>query len=116
MRIVLMSGLLLAAATPALAQDGAALFSAQCKTCHTLTGTGTPAGPSLKGVVGRKAATAPGFKFSPGLVKKSGTWTDSTLDAYLAAPATYAPGTRMFARVAQPQARAAIIAYLKTQK
>ena len=27
---------------------------------------------------------------------------------------TFAPGTRMFARVAQPQARAAIIGYLKT--
>jgi cytochrome c len=116
MRIVLMAALAAALSTPALAQDGAALFNAQCKTCHTLTGTSSPAGPSLKGVVGRKAATAPGYGFSPGLTKKGGVWTDAALDAYLAAPATYAPGTKMFARVAQPQARAAIIGYLKTQK
>lgn len=116
MRIVLTFALAMTAATPALAQDGAALFNSQCKSCHTITGTSSPAGPTLKGVVGRKAATAPGFNYSPGLTKKGGTWTDGALDAYLAAPGTYAPGTRMFARVAQPQARAAIIAYLKTQK
>jgi cytochrome c len=116
MRIVLTFALTLTAATPALAQDGAALFAGQCKSCHTVSGPSSPAGPSLKGVVGRKAATAPGFNYSPGLKAKGGTWTDATLDAYLTGPSAYAPGTKMFARVAQPQARAAIIAYLKTQK
>lgn len=116
MRLTFAVALTFVIASPAASQDGAALFNAQCKTCHSLTGTSSPAGPSLKGVVGRKVATAPGYKFSPGLTRKGGTWTDSALDAYLTAPATYAPGTKMFARVAQPQARAAVIGYLKTQK
>jgi len=116
MRIVITIALALTVATPALAQDGAALFNTQCKTCHSLTGTSSPAGPSLKGVAGRKAASATGYNYSAGLTKKGGIWTDATLDAYLTAPAAYAPGTKMFNRVAQPQARAAIIAYLKTQK
>jgi len=116
MRLILAAAVTLVLATPAIAQDGAALFNSQCKSCHTLTGTSSPAGPSLKGVAGRKAASAPGYNYSAGLTKKGGTWTDAALDAYLTAPAAYAPGTRMFNRVAQPQARAAIIAYLKTQK
>ncbi len=116
MRLALAAAVSLLLAAPAYAQDGQALFNAQCKSCHTVTGPSTPAGPTLKGVAGRKLASAPGYKYSPGLTKKGGIWTDATLDAYLTAPATYAPGTKMFNRVAQPQARKAIIGYLKTQK
>lgn len=116
MRFVFAAILVSTLAAPAFAQDGQALFNAQCKTCHTVTGKSSPMGPTLKGVVGRKAASATDFKYSAGLTKKGGTWTDANLDAYLTAPATYAPGTRMFNRVGQPQARAAIIGYLKTQK
>ncbi|HRD29271.1 MAG TPA: c-type cytochrome [Caulobacter sp.] len=113
MRAVLAVLLALSPALPAAAEDGQALFNAQCRSCHNQTG---PAGPALKGVVGRKIATVPGFAYSPGLKAKGGTWTDASLEAYLANPSGFAPGTRMFARVAQPGARAAIIGYLKTQK
>lgn len=116
MRLVLAAAFVLAAVTPAAAQDGAALFNTQCKSCHTTTGASTPAGPSLKGVVGRKAATAAGFNYSAGLTRKGGVWTEANLDAYLSGPGTYAPGGKMFTKVASPQARAAIIAWLKTQK
>lgn len=116
MRLALAAALVLAAVTPAAAEDGAALFNAQCKTCHSVTGPSTPAGPTLKGVSGRKAASAPGYSYSAGLTRKGGVWSDANLDAYLAAPGTYAPGGKMFTKVASPQARAAIIAYLKTQK
>lgn len=116
MRFALAAIVAMTAAAPALAQDGQALFNAQCKSCHTVTGKSTPMGPTLKGVVGRKAASAADYKYSAGLAKKGGAWSDAALDAYLTAPAAYAPGTKMFNRVAQPQARAAIIGYLKTQK
>jgi cytochrome c len=115
MRIALAAALVLASALPAAAEDGKALFNAQCRSCHTTTAANSPAGPGLKGVAGRKIAGSPGFAYSPGLKAKGGTWTDASLDAYLANPAGFAPGTRMFARVAQPAARSAIIAYLKTQ-
>lgn len=114
MRLVLAAALLLAAAAPAGAQDGQALFNAQCKSCHTVTGVNSPAGPTLKGIAGRKIAAAPGYNFSTGLKAKTGTWTDASLDAYLANPSGFAPGGKMFARVAQPAARTAIIGYLKT--
>lgn len=115
MRIALAAALVLASALPAAAEDGQALFNAQCRSCHTLTGINGPAGPSLKGVAGRKIAGAPGFAYSAGLKARTGTWTDANLDAYLANPAGFAPGTRMFARVAQPAARSAVIQYLKSQ-
>ncbi|MBI5940989.1 MAG: c-type cytochrome [Caulobacterales bacterium] len=114
MRLVLAAALALTTALPATAQDGQALYNAQCKSCHTITGVSGAGGPSLKGVFGRKIASAPGFAFSSGLKGKAGTWSDASLEAYLAAPVTFAPGTRMFARVAQPEARKAIIGYLKT--
>lgn len=117
MRLILAAAFSLSClAVPAAAQDGEALYNAQCKTCHSLTGPSTPAGPALKGIAGRKLASAPGYSYSPGLTKKGGTWTDAALDAYLTNPAGYAPGTRMFNRVGSPQARTAIITYLKTQK
>lgn len=114
MRLVLAAALALTVSLPAAAQDGQALFNAQCKSCHTINGVSGVAGPTLKGVFGRRIASAPGYTYSNGLKAKAGTWTDANLDAYLTAPVTFAPGNRMFARVAQPEARKAIIGYLKT--
>jgi cytochrome c len=45
---------------------------------------------------------------------KGVTWAPDTLDAFLAAPMKYVPGTRMaFAGISNPQERADVIAYLK---
>ena len=99
------------AAAPALAADGAQLFNMQCKMCHN----GSPMGPSLAGVAGGKIA-AKEFAYSPGLKAKGGTWTDANLDAFLKAPAQFAPGTKMLIGVPSDESRAAIIGYLKTLK
>ena len=98
-------------AGPALAQDGAQLFNMQCKMCHN----GTPMGPPLQGVAGAPIASKQ-FAYSPGLKNKGGTWTDANLDAFLKAPATFAPGTRMLIAVGAEPNRKAIIEYLKTLK
>ena len=99
------------AAAPALAADGAQLFNLQCKMCHV----NSPMGPSLAGVAGGKIAEG-SFNFSAGLKAKEGTWTDANLDAFLKAPATFAPGTKMLISVPNEENRTAIIAYLKTLK
>lgn len=101
-------------ATPALAQDGSKLFDQRCKVCHAAAST--PMGPALAGVYGAKIASRPGFKYSTGLAGKGGTWNDASLDAWLTAPAKFAPGTKMMINVAAPADRAAIIAHLKTLK
>ena len=108
------AGVALAAAfiaSPALAADGAQLFAMQCKMCHG----GSPIGPNLTGVAGRKIA-ATDFAYSAALKAKDGTWTDANLDAFLKGPAAFAPGTKMFASVPSEENRAALIGYLKTLK
>ena len=106
---------MLLTAAPALAADGAKVFQLQCKACHQAVSS--LMGPSLAGISGRKIATAPGFKASAGLSAKSAmTWTDANLDAFLAAPSKFAPGTRMMTGLASPADRAAVIGYMKTLK
>lgn len=116
MRLLLAMLLAMTLAKPVVAADGAALYAAHCKACHSLTEANAPTGPSLKGVVGRRVASSPGYAYSRGLRARGGTWTDAALDAYLANPAAFAPGTRKFNRVGDAQARAALIAFLKTRK
>lgn len=102
------------AAAPASAADGGKLFALQCKSCHGAKST--PMGPALTGVVGAKIAGRADYKYSAGLTAKSGTWTAANLDAYLAKPAAFAPGTRMLTAVADAASREAIIDYLETLK
>ena len=110
-RLAAIASVMTLAAAPAVAADGAQLFNMQCKMCHG----GSPMGPSLVGVAGGKIAEG-SFAFSPGLKAKEGTWTDANLDAFLKAPSTFAPGTKMLISVPNDENRAAIIAYLKTLK
>jgi|SRR5579871_1358951 len=94
--------------------DGSTLFKQQCATCHT-NNTSDPVrqGPSLFGVVGRKAGTIDGFHYSAGFAKADFAWDDSKLDAWITNPQAMIPGTNMAYRQAKPEVRAAIIAYLK---
>ncbi|HZP99831.1 MAG TPA: cytochrome c family protein [Reyranella sp.] len=109
-----------AGASPALAQDdgakaGEASFKRQCIGCHAVEAGKNKVGPSVFGVVGRKAATAEGFSYSTALKDKGVTWTDDTLDKYLNDPKGFAPGNKMaFAGVKKADERKQIIAYLKT--
>ena len=116
MRFILLVAAGALMAGPALAADGAAVFASQCKVCHTTTAASGPAGPSLKGVAGRKLGSLSDFAYSPGLKAKGGSWSDANLDAFLTNPSAFAPGTKMFARVPAADNRAAVIAYLKTLK
>ena len=103
-------------ATPALAATGEQLFGDNCASCHTVGAASTPDAPTLKGVVGRKIASLPDFKYSDGLKAKQGVWDDAALDAFVANPQGFAPGTQMYGGAADANDRKAIIDYLKTVK
>jgi cytochrome c len=89
---------------------------AKCKACHKLDGSnGT--GPHLDGVVDREKAHVEGFAYSDALMAMSAEkWEPVKLDAFLANPKKYAPGTKMsFAGLPKETDRANLIAWLATQ-
>lgn len=105
-----------AAASAGDAANGAKLY-AQCKICHAVEPDKNGLGPSLHGVVGRKAAALAGFNYSPAMKASGLTWTDAELNDYLRAPMKAVPGTKMaFAGIANDKNRADVIAYLDTLK
>ena len=105
-----------ALASPALAATGQDLFNSSCGDCHALDAAAGQSAPPLRGVVGRKIASAPDFPYSDALKAKAGTWTDASLDAFLAAPQAFAPGTQMYGGASDPNERKAIIDYLNSVK
>ena len=106
------------ASAPAQAQDakaGHAVF-AQCSVCHAIDDA-NGAGPSLKGVVGRKVGTFPGFRYSRAMKSSDMVWDAGKLDAYLTDPQKTMPGNVMpFSGIPDAKQRADLIAYLQTLK
>ena len=93
---------------------GAQVFRS-CAACHSLKPGEQHTGPSLAGIVGRHAGTVAGFtRYSSALQQADVTWTEETLDRWLADPRAVVPGNSMtFPGVRDQQARADLIAYLK---
>jgi cytochrome c len=93
---------------------GLAIF-AQCKACHVIDPGVNRIGPSLHGIVGRKAGEIAGFTYSAANKGSGITWTAEKLYQYLEKPARVVPGTKMaFAGLPKGQDRADVIAYLST--
>lgn len=88
----------------------------QCRTCHAVEPGVNKVGPSLHGIVGRESGTIPNFRYSNANKNSDVIWDEATLFAYLENPRQFMPGTTMsFVGLRQPQQRADVIAYLKTQ-
>ncbi len=116
-RAIGLAAVLAAFSTPALAAgdaDAGKKVYNKCKACHALEEGKNKVGPSLFGVMGKKAASVQGFKYSKALKDSGLTWDDATLAKYLAKPKELVPGTRMaFAGLKKDDDIANVIAYIK---
>ena len=108
---------------PALAQDDTEAKEAQlafnnhCRTCHVTREGDHRLGPSLSGVVGREAGSAPGYGYSSAMADADLIWDEASLDRFIENPNAVVPGNNMkpFSGVGSADERAKIIAHLKAE-
>lgn len=111
---------LVAAGGPALADGnpdkGKSVFNL-CRACHSLEAGKNLIGPSLHGLFGRKAGTAPGYNYSSAMKnagEKGIVWNKKTIEQYIADPRKMVPGNKMaFPGLKTDQQRDDLIAYLR---
>ena len=103
---------LLAAADPARGEA----VAKKCAACHSFEQGGpNKVGPNLWDIVGRQAGAHEGYAFSDAIKGLGKPWGYEELDAFLATPKAFAPGTKMtFPGLRKPEDRADAIAYLRT--
>jgi cytochrome c len=117
--LVALAPVALAAAPKTDVENGKTIFTQRCGICHAVSDApgGPIAGPSMVGVVGRKAASVAGFTLYSEALKKSGlTWNIKTLDEFLIMPMQKVPGTMMPMMLPDAKERGDVIAYMVTLK
>ena len=100
---------------PAWAADaahGKQLFAA-CIACHSETPDAQ--GPSLKGIIGRKAGALADFRYSSAMMRAGITWDAANLRDYLHDPQAKIRGNHMpFSGYPDVQDADDVVAYLRT--
>jgi len=98
-------------------EDGDRLFRNSCGICHSLQPGQNRVGPSLAGIIGRKAGSVAGFDYSEANKNSNVVWDEAQLDQYLSNPQQFMPGTKMiYPGMKDAEQRKALIAYLKDPK
>ena len=97
----------------------------KCAACHSLEEGKKKVGPSLYQIVGRKAGTVPGFKYSKSYIQageKGLAWTPEILISYLENPKKFMRAylddkkarTKMVMKFKKLKQREDIVAYLES--
>jgi cytochrome c2 len=86
----------------------------ECASCHSTDQGKNGVGPSLHGIVGRKAGEVGDFRYSAPMKRSGITWTAKALDDFIADPQKAVAGNRMpYAGLPDANERADLIAYLE---
>jgi cytochrome c len=107
----------MASTNVAAQDDGKLAFNNHCRTCHSVNAGDNRLGPTLNGVVGRKAGAVTEYPNYSQALKSSGvTWDEATLDKFIAKPEAVVPNNNMkpYAGLPDPEVRKQIVAFLKT--
>lgn len=94
---------------------GKDVFETECAECHSVREGKNKKGPSMFGVVGRKAATVSDATYSDALKASGIQWTPDKIEAYVTAPKKLVPGGKMkYDGLASAAERTDLLAYLAT--
>jgi len=121
-----MAAVIAFASASAMAKSkGAKLFKRKCSACHSVEPGKNKIGPSLAGVVGRKAGTAAGYTKYKAMKGATFTWNETLIAEwitnqknFLKAHKDMVGGNRtvMSAKIKKEKQRKEIIEFLKTGK
>ena len=87
----------------------------KCRACHQVgEGAKNVVGPVLNGIIGRKAGTIEGFKYSDANTTSGVTWDKATFLNYIKDPRAAMPGNKMaFAGIKDEKDAEDLFAYLQ---
>lgn len=86
-----------------------------CSACHSLTGNRADTiGPSLAGIIGRKAGAVRGYDYSEALTSSGITWTPEEVTKFIQDPLGMVPGTKMALAPVSPDEAKDIVTYLQS--
>ena len=107
------SGSIMALFASTSSAEGAKIFK-KCAACHSISqGGGNKIGPALWGVLGRKAGSVSGYKYSKAMIAYGKSWSFEEMNGFLLKPKEWIKGTKMsFAGLKNANERAAIILYM----
>lgn len=96
--------------------SGEQVFNNHCRTCHTWKEGDNRLGPTLHGLIGRKAGSVEGFAYSQSMKNANISWDEGTLDKFIANPNSVVANNNMkpFAGISDAKTRAQIIEFLKS--
>jgi cytochrome c len=97
-------------------RDPQVAYNNACRTCHSMREGDHRLGPSLQGVVGRKAGSVEGFQFSSAMKGSNIVWDEQNLDEFIANPDKVVHGNAMkpYGGIDDAEQRKEIVAYLKS--
>jgi cytochrome c2 len=94
---------------------GRQVYERHCRTCHGGTAAAdSPIGPSLVGIIGKKAGTQPSGVHSLASIDSGIVWDRASLRRFLSAPSREIPGTSMPVSVTDPAELESLLDYLES--
>ena len=86
----------------------------KCVACHSLQEGKNKMGPPLNNLLGRKAGSVEGYKYSKAMKNSGVVWDEESLDKFLIKPRKFIPKTKMsFRGIKKKSLRDDLISFFK---
>ena len=88
----------------------------KCVACHSLQEGKNKMGPPLNNLLGRKAGSVDGYKYSKAMKNSGVVWDEESLDKFITKPRKFIPKTKMsFRGIKKKSLRDDLISFLKNK-